>query len=258
MSTVDKLIELDDISGMLSYAELLLGVDGEAREDCSRILKRTLFALGEFQPMEIGNVEQAKAAIQSARTVIRKRRQALKATEDFVPAAEWNSEFRGILFEHLRVEMETLWGAIRVEPLWMSFGQLQVTDPIQRLCLTGGRTIHRAVGEFLVGSSGSYSDQAAARDFFPDDGWETIRSEGVAESVLRSMRLTNKQVAHLTSTRPLPEDYYVYAPQSLGPEVEGLMTLLREFTSAAPAALLPAWWGDWLPADDDDLYNEPS
>lgn len=258
MNTLSSQLQLNAVGGLLSHGQLMLAVDQGVSPELVDLLSRSYSALNLELPRAPTNEAEATSAIEIAEEEIARRLRTLRVAPDFVPAAEWSPGFVEVVFSHLRAEMDALLGAIRVEPLWMSLGQLEVTEPIQRLCLNGGRMVIRVVGEFLVGSSRNYSDQAAARDFFPGDGWESIRSEELAKDVLRSMKLVTKQVAHLTTTRPTPEDFYVYAPSSLAPETEDLLALLREFTEAVSEDLLPEWWGEWLPDRGQDLFREPS
>lgn len=258
MTILDRQLDLDRASGLLSHAELMLGMGQEFRPETFESIASAHWVLGLDPPDNSKTAEAARTAIAGVHSAIQEELKALRGSPDFVPAASWQPLFREALFEHMRAEFSALLGAIRVEPLWTGFGQLEVTEPIQRLCLTGGRIVIRAVGEFLVGSSRSYRDQAAARDFFPADTWEETRSEELSRGVARSIHLVNKQVAHLTTKRPLPEDYYVYAPSSLAPEARELLALLHEFTHAVADQLVPEWWAAWLPPVDRDLYLEPS
>jgi hypothetical protein len=64
--------------------------------------------------------------------------------------------------------------------------------------------------------------------------------------VLNNQRLVHKQIAHLTITRPLPEDKNIYRPSSYSQVVSEVLTLLEQFTQAVDPRLLPEWWTDWV------------
>ena len=54
------------------------------------------------------------------------------------------------------------------------------------------------------------------------------------------------QIAHLTISRPLPEEIGVYRPGSYRHHVDQILTLLEQFTEAVDPRLLTEWWPDWL------------
>ena len=64
--------------------------------------------------------------------------------------------------------------------------------------------------------------------------------------MLDDQRLVHKQIAHLTITRPLPEDKNIYRPTSYIQVVSEMLTLLEQFTQAVDPRLLPEWWKDWV------------
>jgi hypothetical protein len=56
--------------------------------------------------------------------------------------------------------------------------------------------------------------------------------------------LVHKHVAHLTITRPLPEDKNIYRPSGYVQVVSDMVTLFEQFTQVVNPRLLPEWWTD--------------
>jgi hypothetical protein len=84
-----------------------------------------------------------------------------------------------------------------------------------------------------------------ADDFFTEGYWKQARDCAVSETLERELGLANKQVAHITLTRPLPEDIGVYAG-SVRSEFDRIVTLFAEFNHEVDKRLLPQWWSEWF------------
>jgi hypothetical protein len=67
------------------------------------------------------------------------------------------------------------------------------------------------------------------------------------------MRAVNKLFAHLTLSRPLPEDREVYQPASYRPGLKRLVRVFEEFTENVDERLLPDWWQGWFQQYRDDV-----
>jgi len=64
--------------------------------------------------------------------------------------------------------------------------------------------------------------------------------------VLDNQRLIHKQIAHLTITRPLPEETGVYRLSTYLYLMQDIVGLLEQFSAAVDARLLPDWWQEWV------------
>ena len=166
--------------------------------------------------------------------------------DDFVPAGRWTDTGRELLLEHLRQDVDALIGGARAEGLWFAFGETSDTAPLVELIHSGMLIKLRAVGAFLVLKPSRHDDELTAADFFPAGAWENARDAKLAALVLNNQRLVHKQIAHLTITRPLPEDKNIYRPTSYIQVVSEMLTLLEQFTQAVDPRLLPEWWKDWV------------
>jgi hypothetical protein len=170
----------------------------------------------------------------------------LSDQEAFVPAASWRSASRDVLLEHLRRDLDALVGGVRAEGLWRAFTETDDTAPLAELVETGLLIKLRALGDFFILKPSSYHDELRAAQFFPTGKWADIRDAKAAERMLINQRAIHKEIAHLTVSRPLPEEIAVYRPGHYRGLVEDLLALLDQFTGAVDTRLLPNWWPDWV------------
>jgi hypothetical protein len=177
----------------------------------------------------------------------------LSRTEAFVPAALFPRPDRELVFEHLKLELLDVRGGIATEELWEGFDAPEATAPIKQLTLAGLRIKLRALGAFLVGEANRFEDELAAAEFFEAGRWEGLRDNQLCDAISSDMRRVNKQFAHLTLTRPLPEERGVHAPASYAPSLKRLVTVFDQFTEAVDQRLLPDWWADWFRELSDSL-----
>jgi hypothetical protein len=170
---------------------------------------------------------------------------ALEGEEGFVPAALWTHMARGLLLEHLREEVDALVGGVHLEPVWTAWNAMDETRPMYELMQAGMRIKLRVVSDFLTGERSRHEDELFAAQFFPAGEWSTHRDTDMASLVRERQRFVHKQVAHLTATRPLPEERDIYRPDSYRDELLELVMLLEQFTAGIDARLLPDWWAEW-------------
>jgi hypothetical protein len=71
------------------------------------------------------------------------------------------------------------------------------------------------------------------------------RDAEIAEILMKGLGFANKQIAHITLTRPLPGDIELYA-DSGRPQLERIVELFTEFDRAVDRRLLPDWWPEWF------------
>lgn len=166
--------------------------------------------------------------------------------EGYVPAASFIRQAREQFFEHLQVELQDVRGGVETENLWRAFENLEATAPIKHLTQAGLRIKLRALGAFLLGKPGDRKDEMSASEFFPTGEWERVRDAEVCEVIRREQGLTNKQIAHVTLTRPLPEEREIYESAGHRPQIERIVLIFRQFTEAVDTRLVPEWWSDWF------------
>lgn len=169
----------------------------------------------------------------------------LKDEPGFVPAAGFTRISRDRTFEYVCAELEDVRGGVETEDLWQSFDALDATAPIRRIAHAGLAIKLRALGAFILFGPTWRDDEMNAADFFPKGDWDASRDAVTAEILERDLQLTNKQVAHITLSRPLPEDIEMYGGSS-GPELDWIVGLFIEFDGAVDHRLLLAWWSPWF------------
>jgi hypothetical protein len=91
-----------------------------------------------------------------------------------------------------------------------------------------------------------HQDEPTAAEFFGAGKWEDVRDPDVAASVLATQITIHKQIAHLTISRPLPEEIGVYRTGSFRGLVGEVLSMLVEFSEAVDQRLLPDWRQKWL------------
>jgi hypothetical protein len=170
----------------------------------------------------------------------------LAGEHGFVPAARWLDRAREVLLEHLRLEVDAIVGGARAEELWFAFGAVPDTQPLYDLVHAGLMIKLRAVADFLIGSPSSHHDELRAAQFFPVGEWEAARDSETTAELKRIQTLVHKQIAHLTMTRPPPEERDVYRPSTYRYVVGTAITLLEAFTQNVDHRLLTDWWTEWL------------
>jgi hypothetical protein len=75
----------------------------------------------------------------------------------------------------------------------------------------------RSLGSFLLGAANYFDDEIAAAEFFPTRRWKELRNADLCDAISSEIRVVNKLFAHLTLSRPLPEDREIYQPASYRP-----------------------------------------
>lgn len=143
-------------------------------------------------------------------------------------------------------EVEALIGGVRAEGLWAAFIETGDTAALYELIETGLLMKLRVVGAFLVLPPSRYDDELTAAEFFSAGQWEVLRDAAIAANVLDNQKLTHKQIAHLTLTRPIPEDKHVYRPGTYRYHLGDLITLLEQFAGEVDERLVPDWWRGWV------------
>lgn len=197
------------------------------------------------QPLEVGDLDPL---LREARTRILEAATALAGADGFVPAALWTNTGREILLEHLRLDIAMLVGGVRAEGLWFAFVETPDTEPLAELIIAGMLIKLRAVGAFLVHKPSTRPDELTAAQFFPTGAWELARSDETTQRVLRLQVPVHKQVAHLTISRPYPDELDVYRPSTYRPLVEDLLALLEQFADHVDARLVSDGWTDSIRA----------
>ncbi|HEV2858094.1 MAG TPA: hypothetical protein VGW80_06800 [Solirubrobacterales bacterium] len=211
----------------------------------SKIIERLSPALEIGWPDHPAEPKDLEAFLEEASTRLFDAAAALKTSPNFVPAAGFARISRDLIFEHVKVELEDARGGIETEDLWRSFDALESTAPIKRLTRAGLTIKLRALGAFILFGRTWRDDEMTADDFFPEGDWKRARDAQVSEALEKELGLANKQVAHITLTRPLPEDIEVYAGSGLS-EFNRIIALFAEFERAVDSRLLPPWWSDWF------------
>jgi hypothetical protein len=174
------------------------------------------------------------------------RAKALSGQPGFVPAAQWRVPARDLFMEHLQYEVDAIIGGVRAEGFWQAFNALEEIAPLEELISTGILIKLRSLAAFLVRPPSSYADELTATAFFEVGRWEELRDAETAARVLAIQKPIDKQVAHLTLTRPLPEEIGTYRPSTYLHLTLDSLTLLEQFTATVDLRLLPEWWRDWV------------
>lgn len=175
-----------------------------------------------------------------------RRADELAGDDDFVPAGRWREQARDVFLEHVQAEVEALVGGVRTEGFWQSFNAVSDIAQLEELIAARMLIKLRAVGAFLVLPPSRYQDELTAAAFLGAGKWGQARDEAVAERVARAQKLVHKEIAHLTLTRPLPDERGVYRPRTYLYLVQDVLTLLEQFTAAVDPRLLPDWWPEWI------------
>lgn len=210
----------------------------------AQIMERLGPALQIAWPDHPAEPEDLKAFLETAAGRLLDAAMKLKDEPGFVPAASFTRLSRERTFEYVCAELEDVRGGVETEDLWQAFDALDATAPIRRIAHAGLAIKLRALGAFILFGPTWRDDEMNAADFFPKGAWEASRDAVIAEILERGLSLTNKQVAHITLTRPLPEDIEVYGG-SAGPELELIVQLFDQFDGAVDHRLLPAVWSHW-------------
>jgi hypothetical protein len=167
---------------------------------------------------------------------------ALGGVDGYVPAALWTDAGRELLLEHLCLDMAMLVGGVRAEGLWFAFGETPDTESLGELIVAGMLIKLRAVGAFLIQKPSTRDDELAAAQFFSAGAWELARDVEITQRVLRLQLPVHKQVAHLTVSRPQPDELGVYRPSTYRPMVADLLALLEQFSEHVDERLIPSGW----------------
>ena len=189
--------------------------------------------------------EDLKAFLEGASARLYAAADGLKDEPGFVPAAGFTRNSRDLFFEHVKAELEDVRGGIETEYPWEAFDALDATAPIRRLTRAGLLIKLRALGAFILFGATRRDDEMTAADFFPMDAWKGKRNAEIAEILMKELGFANKQVAHITLTRPLPEDIELYAGSGR-PQFERIVGLFTEFDRAVDRRLPPDWWSEWF------------
>jgi hypothetical protein len=267
MSTIDEQLLLHDAAGYCDYLRLrpatlpgegpppILGEEMDRDLIVAALAPALELAWQDFpaEPEAIGPfLEEAVERFEA-------KAAAMSGSEDFVPAAEvMTAGSRDLTFEHLKQELGDVLGGIDTEDFWRSFDSLDVIAPIKHLALAGLLIKMRSLGSFLIGRANKFEDEIAAVEFFPTGRWKQVRDASLCDQVLAYDRMVNKSFAHLTLSRPLPEERDIYEPASYRPELEILVQLFETFTENVDHRLLPDWWREWLTGFAEQARWSPS
>ena len=213
--------------------------------DRAKILEGLASALEEAWPDFPKDPADLKAFLESASERMYAAAEALKDEPDFVPAAGFTRISRDMTFEYVKLEFDDVWGGLETEDLWQCFDAIDATAPIKRLTRAGLTIKLRALGAFILFGTTFRDDEMTAADFFPKDAWKEKRDADVSGILEKELKFANKQVAHITLTRPLPEDIEVYSG-SQRPEFERVVKLFSEFNETVDERLVPDWWSGWF------------
>ena len=255
MATIDDQLVLHDAAALCSYLMLRPGklpdedappILGEEM-DPALIVAKLKPALDLAWPDHPDKPEAIAPFLEAAATRFEEKAKEMAGAEGFVPAAQVMTDMsRDLVFEHLKQELTDVLGGVETEHFWDSFDALDATAPIKQLTRAGLLIKFRSLGSFLVGAPNRFDDEIAAEEFFPAGRWKEVRDERVSGDVAAYGRVINKGFAHLTLTRPLPEERDVYRPASYRPSLEELVQLFEEFTENVDPRLLPDWWRGWF------------
>jgi hypothetical protein len=255
MATIDDQQVLHDAGALCAYLLLRPGklpgeddppVIGEEL-DRSAVLAGLVPALDLAWPDRTDQPDELVPFLEEAGSRIQAKAEEMAGAEGFVPAAlVMTSMSRDLVFEHLKQELTDVLGGIETEDLWEAFDAVEATAAIKQLTRAGLLIKIRSLGSFLVGRANKYEDEIAAEEFFPTGGWKTARDEKLAARIATHSRTVNKGIAHLTLTRPLPEDRDVYRPASYRTFLEEIVLMFEAFTDKVDERLLPSWWKEWF------------
>lgn len=226
-----------------------------AGEDVDRVLlmaqlKPALDFAWLERPAELGDLV---SFLEEALDRLQAKSEEIAGDECFVPAAMLASPGRNLVFEHLKLELIDVLGGVETEDLWNSFDALDATAPIKQLTRVGLQIKMRSLGSFLLGTASHFDDEIAAAEFFPTGRWKDLRNANLCDDISSEMHAVNKLFAHLTLSRPLPEDREIYQPASYRPGLERLVRVFEEFTENVDERLLPDWWRGWFQHYRDDV-----
>ena len=211
----------------------------------ARIIERLSPALEISWPDHPTEPEDLKAFLEEASKRLFDAAAALKDDPGFVPAATFTRVSRDLTLEHVKLEFEDVRGGVETEALWQSFGALEATVSIKNLTRAGLAIKLRALGAFILSGRTWRDDEMTADDFFPKDQWKERRDSRLSKTLEKELGFANKQVAHITLTRPLPEDIEVYAG-SQRPQFERIVRLFAQFDEQVDDRLVPEWWPVWF------------
>lgn len=215
--------------------------------DREQIFEKLAPALEEAWPGHPQEPEDLAGFLQEVVDRTLETARKLRGEKDCVPAAGFFRLAREEFFEHLRAELEDVQGGVETEDLWRAFDNLEATAPIKQLAQAGLRIKLRALGAFLLSKpQDRYDDEMSASEFFPSGKWEQLRDSEISQAIRRTQGPAHKQIAHVTLTRPLPEEREVYATASYRPQLERIVRLFGQFTEEVDQRLLPEWWPDWF------------
>lgn len=251
MRVLDQQILLHDAASLCAVALLrpasmsaedlimpILGLDLR-RDALLEALEPALGIAWPDRPTEVGDLDRF---LKDARLKIIDAAAALDSVNGYVPAALWTDAGRELLLEHLHLDIAMLVGGVRAEGLWGAFGEMPDTEPLGELIVAGMFIKLRTVGAFLIQKPVRHRDELTAAQFFSAGAWESARDDVVTERVLQLQPLFHKQVAHLTVSRPQPDEYAVYRPSTYQPMVEDLLLLLEQFAGEVDVRLVPNTW----------------
>lgn len=192
--------------------------------------------------------DDCKRFLEEVTTRAWKELDARTGAEGFVPAALWDGFQRDLFLEHFRHEFDAVIGGYLAEGLWNAFLETSDTAPLSELVETGMLTKLRVLEGFYCCEPTRFDDELNAAEFFPAGEWIGSLDPKLVDRLVQQQRFINKQVSHLTATRPIPEDKLVYRDSTYLWRVETLLELLRKFTDTVDERLLPDWWYDWVTA----------
>ena len=255
MATIDDQLALHDAAALCSYLMLRPGKLPDEEDppilgedvDPALLVARLKPALELAWPAHPERPEAIAPFLDDAATRVEEKAKEMAGAEGFVPAAQMMTDAgRDLVFEHLKQELTDVLGGVETEHFWDAFDALEATASIKQLTLAGLMIKLRSLGSFLVGAPNRFDDEIAAEEFFPAGRWKEVRDERISANVAGYGRFVNKGFAHVTLTRPLPEERDVYRPASNRPVLERLVQLFEEFTENVDLRLLPDWWSEWF------------
>lgn len=198
------------------------------------------------------------AYLVDARTRILGRLRADKKAATFVAAVDWNSGGRAHVLEHLRADVEQIVGGLSAWYFVEGLDGVAGGEPVRRLVEAGIAIKIRAVGQFLTGAPPrkSYEDhEITAAQFFTPATWGEIRSSEASGLLITYYEHVNRQIAHLTSTRPRVEEVDLYRTD-LRWLLAQVLILLGQFGTAVDRKLVPDWLPAWAGQIGRDLYPD--
>jgi len=250
--TVDAQIALNDGANLVSYLRLRPGGSSEHQilgedfplEGVLTALEPALEIAWTDRPEQVSDLDEF---LEEAYQRFVASADDLATESSYIEAARWTVKGRNHLLDHLRHELDAVLGGVEAEELWQAFGSLVETAPLTFLIENGIQVTFRSLASFLVDSSNKrFDDELCAADFFPIGEWENIRDEQITAHLVKQSQLVNKQVAHLTHTRPRVEEITIYRPRSYRDLARSVVEMLDQFTAAVDTRLLPDWWSRWL------------